>query len=285
MAARIIDGKAIAATVRGEVAEGVRAFAAAHGRPPGLALVRVGDDEASAWYVRSKHKAATEVGLRAEEHALPAGAGTEVVLALVERLNADDATDGILVQLPLPSGIDERRILEAIDPAKDVDGLHPINLGKLVENRPDRLTAPTPMGVMRLIREAGCDLRGRKAVVIGRSALVGKPMALLLLHADATVTVCHTRTADLAAEVRAADVVVSAAGSIGLVRGAWIKPGACVIDVGLTRGPDGKLHGDVEFAAAAERAGAITPVPGGVGPMTIAALLENALRAARMRRS
>ena len=279
----IIDGKAIAAKVRAEGASGVEAFAAEHGRAPGLALIRVGDDEGSAWYVRSKHKAAAEVGLRAEEIHLAAGTTTDEVLAQVRRLGADDATDGILVQLPLPAGCDAQRILDAIDPAKDVDGLHPVNLGRLVENRADRLTAPTPVGVMRLLREAGCELRGKRAVVIGRSALVGKPMALLLLHADATVTVCHSRTVDLEAEVRRADVVVAAAGRIGLVRGAWIKEGAYVVDVGLTRGPDGKLAGDVEFAAAAERAAAITPVPGGVGPMTIASLLENTLLAARLR--
>ncbi len=283
VAARIIDGKAIAAQVRGEVAEGVRAFAAAHGRAPRLELIRVGDDPASASYVRSKHKAATEAGIEVAEHHLPEDAGTAQILALIERLNADEQVDGILAQLPLPAGCDEQAVLDAIDPAKDVDGLHLVNQGKLLAGRKDGLVACTPAGVMRLLREAGCDPRGKKAVVIGRSSLVGKPVALLLLQADATVTICHTKTADLEAEVRAAEIVVAAAGSLGLVRGAWIREGAWVIDVAMNRDEAGKLAGDVEFAAAAERAAAITPVPGGVGPMTIALLLQNTLRAAVLR--
>ena len=284
MAAQIIDGKAIAAKVRGEVAEGVRAFAAAHGRPPGLAMIRVGHDAGSEIYVRGKLKAATEVGLAAVEHHLPEETTTAEMLAMVERLNEDEATDGILVQLPLPAACDEQRILDAIAAGKDVDGFHLVNVGKLLSGRTDGIQPCTPAGVMRLLAEAGCDPRGKKAVVIGRGNIVGKPMAVMLLQADATVTVCHRQTPDLAAELENADIVVAAAGSAELVRGAWIKPGACVIDVGMNRGDDGKLKGDVEFAAAAERAGAITPVPGGVGPMTIAMLLANTLRAALLRR-
>jgi methylenetetrahydrofolate dehydrogenase (NADP+)/methenyltetrahydrofolate cyclohydrolase len=244
--------------------------------------VRVGVDEGSAAYVRSKRKAALEVGLRAEEHHLPADTTTAEVRAVVERLNADAAVDGILVQLPLPAGCDERAILDAIAPEKDVDGLHPVNAGKLAAGRDDGLVPCTPLGVMRLLAEAGCDPRGKDAVVIGRSPLVGRPMAHLLVRADATVTVCHAQTRDLEAKVRGAEIVVAAAGSPGLVLAGWIRPGAVVIDVGLTRGADGKLHGDVE-PSAAERAAAITPVPGGVGPMTIAGLLANALRAALLR--
>lgn len=283
MAARILDGKAIAAAVRAEVAEGVRGFVGAHGRPPTLVLIRAGDEGASASYVRGKLKAATEAGIRAEERHLPADTTTAEVLAVVRHLNADDEVDGILVQLPLPPRCDERAILDAVTPEKDVDGLHPVNAGKLAAGRDDGIVPCTPVGVMRLLAEAGCDPRGRKAVVIGRSALVGRPLALALLAADATVTVCHRGTCDLAAEVRDAEILVSAAGVPGLVRADWIRPGAVVIDVGLTRGVDGRLHGDVE-PAAADRAAAITPVPGGVGPMTIAGLLVNTLRAAERRR-
>ena len=283
MAAQIIDGKAVAAKVRAEVAEGVRAFAAERGRPPALAVILAGHDPGSEIYVRGKLKAAAEVGIRAEERHLPEETTTAEVLAAVEALNADPTIDGILVQLPLPKGCDEQRILDAIAAEKDVDGFHLVNVGKLLAGRSDGIRACTPAGVMRLLAEACCDPRGKKAVVIGRSNIVGKPMAVMLLQADATVTVCHSRTADLEAEVRSADIVVAAAGRAELVRGSWVKPGAYVIDVGMNRGADGKLKGDVEFAAAAERAAAITPVPGGVGPMTIAMLLANTLRAARLR--
>lgn len=281
MSACILDGKFVAAKVRGEVAEETKKFVEERGRPPGLAVVRVGDDPASQVYVRGKIKACQEVGFHSEEHHLPQSAATAEVLAVVERLNGDPAIDGILVQLPLPSQVDEQAVLDAIAPEKDVDGFHLVNAGKLLSGRSGGIRACTPLGIMRLLAEAGCDPRGKKAVVIGRSNIVGKPMALLLLGADATVTICHSRTPDLEAEVRQADIVVAAVGRAGLVRGAWIKEGAYVIDVGMNRLPDGKLVGDVEFEAAKERAAAITPVPGGVGPMTIAMLLANTLQTAR----
>ncbi len=279
---RIIDGKAIAARVRGEVADEVRKFAAEFGRPPGLTAVRVGEDPASEVYVRSKVKDCLEVGIRGEQKHLPATATTEEILAVVEALNHDPAIDGILVQLPLPKGTDELRILDAIAPEKDVDGFHLINAGKLFAGRRDGVRACTPAGCMRLLQEAGCKPEGKHAVVIGRSNIVGKPMAMLLLEANATVTICHSRTPDLPEVVRRADIVVAAVGRAELVKGDWVKPGAYVIDVGMNR-IDGKLVGDVDYAAAFERAEAITPVPGGVGPMTRAYLLENTVRAARLR--
>jgi len=280
LSARILDGKAVAAKVRGEVAEETKKFVERHGRPPGLAVVRVGDDPASQIYVRGKIKACQEVGFHSEEHHLPQVAATAEVLEVVRRLNQNPAIDGILVQLPLPKQVDEQTVLDAIAPEKDVDGFHLVNAGKLFTGRKGGIRACTPLGIMRLLAEGGCDPRGKKAVVIGRSNIVGKPMALLLLEADATVTICHSRTPDLEAEVRQADIVVAAVGRPGLVRGEWIKEGAYVIDVGMNRLPDGKLVGDVDFEAAKERAGAITPVPGGVGPMTIAMLLSNTLQAA-----
>jgi len=283
MTAKLIDGKAIAAKVRGEVAERVKAFAAANGRPPGLAVVRVGHDPASEVYVRGKIKASGEVGIHSEEHHLPDSATTAEVLAAVRKLNEDPAIDGILVQLPLPKQVDELTVLDAIAPEKDVDGFHLINAGKLVSGRRDGVRACTPFGIMRLLREAGCNPEGKRAVVVGRSNIVGKPMALLLLEANATVTVCHSRTKDLAAEVSRADIVVAAIGRPQLVRGDWIRDGAYVIDVGMNRLENGKLVGDVEFDKAAERAAAITPVPGGVGPMTIAMLLSNTVDAANAR--
>jgi methylenetetrahydrofolate dehydrogenase (NADP+)/methenyltetrahydrofolate cyclohydrolase len=249
---------------------------------PGLAVVLVGHDPASQVYVRNKTLACTEVGIRTFDHHLPAETSEVALLDLVRRLNADPAVDGILVQLPLPAQVDSRRVLLAIDPAKDVDGFHPDNLGRLLLGEP-RFVACTPSGVMMLLAEAAAPLAGARAVVVGRSNIVGKPMALLLQAADATVTVCHSRTRDLAAEVARADVVVAALGRPAAIRGAWIREGAVVIDVGTNRLTDGKLVGDVEFAAAAERAAAITPVPGGVGPMTIAMLLDNTLAAARAR--
>jgi methylenetetrahydrofolate dehydrogenase (NADP+) / methenyltetrahydrofolate cyclohydrolase len=282
MPARVLDGKALAARVRDEVAEQVRTLAAG-GVVPGLATVLVGDDPASAVYVRSKHRAAAAVGIETFDHKLPAATAESELLALVDRLNDDPKVDGILVQLPVPRHIDANQILDRIRPDKDVDGFHSDNIGRLAQGRP-RFVSATPKGCMRLLQQAGVDVAGANAVVIGRSVMVGRPMALLLTNASATVTLCHSRTRDLAAHVGQADIVVAAVGSRELVRGAWIKPGATVIDVGINRTEDGSLVGDVEYAAAAERAGAITPVPGGVGPMTIASLLENTAAAARARR-
>jgi methylenetetrahydrofolate dehydrogenase (NADP+) / methenyltetrahydrofolate cyclohydrolase len=281
MAAKIIDGKALAQRIRGGIAEEVRGLAPS-GVQPGLAVVLVGQDPASQVYVRNKTRACAEVGFRTFDHHLPAETPERDLFDLVARLNADPAVDGILVQLPLPPQVDSRRLLLSIDPAKDVDGFHPDNLGRLVVGEP-RFVACTPSGVMKLLKEAGAQLAGARAVVVGRSNIVGKPMALLLQAADATVTVCHSRTRDLQAEVARAEVVVAALGRPEAIRGAWIREGAIVIDVGTNRTADGKLLGDVEFAAAAERAAAITPVPGGVGPMTIAMLLENTLISAKRR--
>jgi methylenetetrahydrofolate dehydrogenase (NADP+) / methenyltetrahydrofolate cyclohydrolase len=283
VSATLIDGKARAAALRAEVATGVAAFVAAHGRPPGLTVVLVGDDPASAVYVGSKGKACREAGMISGEHRLPANTAEADLLALVTRLNRDPEVDGILVQMPLPAHIDSDRVIAAIDPAKDVDGLHPINTGLLVSGRPG-LVPCTPSGCLMLIEDAIGTIAGVEAVVIGRSILVGKPMAALLLNKSATVTTAHSRTRDLAAHVARADIVVAAVGIPGMVQGEWIKPGACVIDVGINRIalPDGKsrLVGDVDFDSAITRAGWITPVPGGVGPMTIACLLANTLSAA-----
>jgi methylenetetrahydrofolate dehydrogenase (NADP+)/methenyltetrahydrofolate cyclohydrolase len=278
----VIDGAAIAAKVRGEVATRAAALRA-RGIAPGLAVVLVGDDPASQVYVKSKTKAAMEAGVEPMDHRLPATTTEADLLALVDRLNRDDAVDGILVQMPLPKHLDSDRVIRAIDPAKDVDGLHPTSLGLLAQGHPG-FVACTPRGCMRLLAEAGVAIEGARAVVIGRSVLVGKPIAYLLANANATVTMCHSRTRDLAGEVGRADIVIAAIGKPGLVKGAWIRPGAAVIDVGINR-VDGKLVGDVEYAAAAERAGAITPVPKGVGPMTIACLLENTVDACTRRRA
>jgi methylenetetrahydrofolate dehydrogenase (NADP+)/methenyltetrahydrofolate cyclohydrolase len=287
MTARILDGKALAESVRAEVRAGVDAFRAAHGRAPGLDVVLVGADPASVLYTRNKEKASNEVGMRGQLHALPASTREQDVAALVERLNADPAVDGILVQLPLPKSIDPQRVLDRVDPRKDVDGFHPVNAGMLLLGRPGALVACTPLGCMRLLALAGAKLEGAHAVVVGRSIIVGKPMAQLLLAANATVTTAHSRTRDLASLCRQADVLVVAVGKAHLVRGDWIKPGAVVIDVGMNRValPDGKtrLQGDVAFDEAKEVASAITPVPGGVGPMTIAMLLANTLEAAKRR--
>jgi methylenetetrahydrofolate dehydrogenase (NADP+) / methenyltetrahydrofolate cyclohydrolase len=281
VSARVIDGAAIAAKVRGEVATRAAALRA-RGLAPGLAVVLVGDDPASQVYVKSKTKAAMEAGVDPIDHRLPATTTEAELLALVDRLNRDDAVDGILVQMPLPKHLDTDRVIRAIDPAKDVDGLHPTSLGLLAQGQPG-FVACTPRGCMRLLAEAGVAIEGARAVVIGRSVLVGKPIAYLLANANATVTMCHSRTRDLAGEVGRADIVIAAIGKPGLVKGAWIQPGAAVIDVGINR-VDGKLVGDVEYAVAAERAGAITPVPKGVGPMTIACLLENTVDACTRRR-
>lgn len=281
MTARRIDGKACAARLLAAVEQRVTRCQAV-GTTPCLAVVLVGDDPASQVYVRSKERRAAEVGIAARDHRLPASTTTEQLLALVAELNADPAIDGILIQLPLPPQCDAQRILLAVDPAKDVDGFHPDNLGRLMLGQP-RFVACTPLGCMYLLKDAGVQLAGARALVIGRSTIVGKPMAQLLVQADATVTVAHSRTRDLAAEVAQADVVVAAIGRPELVRGAWIKEGAAVIDVGMNRLADGRLVGDVEFAAAEARASAITPVPGGVGPMTIACLLHNVVQAAERR--
>ncbi len=279
--APIIDGKAVAAKVRAEVAKAVEELRP-RGLVPGLTVVRVGDDPASAVYVRGKRKDSEEVGFRSVEHHLPANTSQQELLALVHRLNADPSVHGILVQLPLPKGLEERPVLEAIDPRKDADGFHPYNVGALSIGLPGPRPC-TPAGVMRLLREAGCEPKGKRALVVGRSNIVGKPMALMLLEAHATVTIAHSRTVDLPAEVARADILVAAIGKAEMIRGAWVKPGAVVIDVGMNRLEGGKLVGDVEYAAAAERAGAITPVPGGVGPMTVAMLLANTVAAARRR--
>jgi methylenetetrahydrofolate dehydrogenase (NADP+)/methenyltetrahydrofolate cyclohydrolase len=277
-----IDGKAIAARVRAEVA-GAAAGLRARGIAPTLAVVLVGDDPASAVYVRNKTRAAREAGVDVRDHKLPATTTQAELEVLIAGLNADPIVDGILVQLPLPAPLDADAVICALDPDKDVDGLHPMSLGLLAQGKPGFVPC-TPSGCMRLLAEVGAELSGARAVVVGRSLLVGKPIALLLASASATVTLCHSRTRDLADEVRRADVVVAAVGRPELVRGDWIRPGAVVLDVGINRTADGKLVGDVEFAAAAARARAITPVPGGVGPMTIACLLENTVRAARRRR-
>jgi len=279
--ARVIDGKAAAATLRAAVGVEVERFRTATGRAPGLAVVLVGEDPASSVYVRSKGKATLEAGMASFEHKLAADTSEADLLALVERLNGDAAVDGILVQLPLPPQIDAAKVLAAIDPAKDVDGFHVENVGRLAVGA-DALVPCTPLGCLHLLKDELGDLTGLDAVVIGRSNIVGKPMAMLLLGESATVTIAHSRTRDLPALVRRADIVVAAVGRPEMVHGDWIKPGATVIDVGINR-VDGKLVGDVAFAEAAEVAGAITPVPGGVGPMTIAMLLRNTLVAAHRR--
>jgi methylenetetrahydrofolate dehydrogenase (NADP+)/methenyltetrahydrofolate cyclohydrolase len=281
MAAKIIDGKALAARLRGAMADEARQLTA-QGVRPGLAVVLVGEDPASQIYVRNKTKALAEAGFACFDHHLAAETSEERLLTLVHDLNVDRAVDGILVQLPLPKSIDSKRVLLAIDPAKDVDGFHPENLGRLLIGEP-RFTACTPYGIMKLIEAAGTTVRGATAVVVGRSNIVGKPVAVLLTNADATVTICHSKTKDLATVIGTADILVAAIGRPEMIRGSWIKPGATVIDVGTNRLPSGKLVGDVEFAAAVERAGAITPVPGGVGPMTITMLLANTLDSARRR--
>ena len=282
MTAALIDGKAAAARARVRVAE-VAAELRGAGVVPGLAVVLVGENPASQIYVRSKAKAARDSGVEAFDHALPASTSQAELLALVRQLNDDPAIDGILVQLPLPPQIDARVILESISPAKDVDGFHPENVGLLTVGMP-RFVPCTPKGCMVLLEETGITLRGARAIVVGRSNIVGKPMALLLAAADATVTLAHSKTRDLADEVRRADVVVAAVGKAEMIRGDWVRAGAVVIDVGQNRLPDGRLVGDVEQDAARQRARAITPVPGGVGPMTIAMLLDSTIESARRMR-
>lgn len=281
MPARILDGKAVAERLTGEVRARVAARVAA-GRPaPGLAVVLVGENAASQIYVRNKRRTTDAVGMRSIAADLPAHATEEELLATIGRLDADPAVNGILVQLPLPPRIAAERVIERIDPAKDVDGFHPCNVGRLALKMP-ALRPCTPYGCMRLLAETGEDLVGKYAVVIGQSNIVGRPMALELLMARCTVTICHSATRDLPGLVRQADIVVAAVGKARFVRGDWIREGAIVIDVGINRTPDGGLAGDVDFAAARERASWITPVPGGVGPMTIATLLDNTLRAAEL---
>jgi methylenetetrahydrofolate dehydrogenase (NADP+) / methenyltetrahydrofolate cyclohydrolase len=281
MAARVIDGKAVGAAVRAKVADEVVAYEAECGRTPMLVTVIVGDDPASEIYVRNKHRACEEVGMRSSHHGLPGDTSENKLLELVAELGMDRDVDGILVQLPVPDQIDPDRVVAAIDPAKDVDGLTPVNAGLLAHGMPG-LVPCTPAGVMELLHHEGVELEGAEAVVVGRSKLVGVPIARLLLQANATVTMCHSRTRDLAEVCRRGDVLVAAAGSPGLIGADAIKPGAVVIDVGTNRTEDG-LRGDVDFEAALDVAEAITPVPGGVGPMTIAMLLVNTLAAARAR--
>ena len=277
MSATIIDGKATAQRKREDIGRRVTALVD-RGVTPGLAVVIVGEDPASEIYVRSKHKACAETGILSFKYELPESTSEDELLSLVEKLNNDDTVHGVLVQLPLPSHIDEDKVIEAIDVEKDVDGFHPMSVGRMMIGK-DAFLPCTPHGCMVLLEETGIDLTGKEAVVVGRSNIVGKPISILLLEKHATVTICHSRTKDLPEVVRRADVVVVGVGRPEMVKGDWIKEGAVVIDVGINR-VDGKLVGDVEFDAAAERASAITPVPGGVGPMTIAMLLENTLKSA-----
>ncbi len=280
--AKILDGKAIAKTVRAEVAEGVKKFTERYGRAPGLHVVLAGEDQASQVYVRNKEKAAKEAGIAGKVHRLATTVTQSELVALVRQLDDDPDVDGILVQLPLPDGVEDGPVLEAIDPEKDVDGFHATNVGKLWSGLPG-LVPCTPQGCIRLLAEGGVSLKGARAVVVGRSNIVGKPMAALLIREHATVTVAHSRTKDLQGVCREADVIVAAVGRAKMIRTDWVKPGAAVIDVGMNRDENGKLCGDVDFASVQEVAGAITPVPGGVGPMTIAMLLDNTLRAAHAR--
>ena len=279
----ILDGKAVAQRVTDDVRSGVAAFVAAGNPAPGLAVVLVGENAASQVYVRNKRKTTETVGMRSFAHDLPADTGEDALLALIDRLNDDPAVNGILVQLPLPRHIHAEKVTERIDPKKDVDGFHPYNVGRLVLKMPV-LRPCTPYGCMRLLKETGVDLVGMNAVVIGQSNIVGRPMALELLMARCTVTICHSATRDLPGTVRGADIVVAGVGKANFVQRDWVKPGAIVIDVGINRLPDGKLCGDVDFEAVKDLASWITPVPGGVGPMTIATLLSNTLTAAKWQR-
>ena len=282
MTAQIIDGRRVAADIQRDLRARIENRVAAGRRRPSLAVVMVGEDPASAIYVRNKRKACEEAGIRSLAYDLAADTTQDALDALIAELNADPVIDGILVQLPLPGQLDARRVIEAIDPAKDVDGFHPYNIGRLAQRIP-LLRPCTPAGVMALLEYYDIPVRTQRAVVVGASNIVGRPMALELLLAGATTTVCHRFTQDLAAELADADIVVVAVGKPALVKGEWIKPGAVVVDVGMNRLPDGKLCGDVEFDAATERAGWITPVPGGVGPMTVAMLMNNTLDAAERR--
>lgn len=285
MSARLIDGRALATRVRARIADDVARLTAEHGVVPGLAAVLVGDDPASRTYVGMKHRATEAAGMRSEQHLLPADTTEADLLALIDRLNADDAIDGILVQLPLPDGLDARIVQRRVAPEKDVDALNPYTAGLLANGEPTFL-ACTPAGVLELLDEAGVDCRGAEIVIVGRSTLVGRPLSIMLTlkGRDATVTLAHSRTRDLGAVCRRADVIVAAVGQQGLITADMVRPGAIVIDVGTNRTADGRLVGDVDFESVAEVAGAITPVPGGVGPMTVTMLLQNTLTAARLRR-
>ncbi|MDP9011886.1 MAG: bifunctional methylenetetrahydrofolate dehydrogenase/methenyltetrahydrofolate cyclohydrolase FolD [Pseudomonadota bacterium] len=278
----VLDGKAVAARIRAEVKVGAAEFARVRGRPPGLAVVKVGADPASAVYVRNKRLACEEAGIKSFAFDLPQDISRAQLRAQVRALNEDPQVDGILVQLPLPAALDSSEVMDLVDPAKDVDGFHPYNTGLLAQKRP-RLRPCTPYGIIRLAQEYGIALHGLRATVVGASNIVGRPMALELMLAGATVTVCHTRTRDVKAEVERAEVVIAAVGRPGMVRGEWIRPGAAVFDVGINRTEAGRLVGDVDYDAAAARAAWITPVPGGIGPMTIAMLLSNTLDAATAR--
>jgi len=279
LAGRIIDGKAIAAKIRNEVKQEVKDLQE-RGLTPGLAVVLVGDDPASQIYVRMKEKACDETGIYSEKHVMPAETTQQALLAKIRELNEDDAIHGILVQLPLPGQLDESEVIHSISVQKDVDGFHPVNVGKVFAGE-DGFAPCTPAGIMELIRSTGVDPTGKRAVVVGRSNIVGKPVAVLLLAANATVTICHSRTQNLAGECRNADILVAAVGRPEMIKGDWVKPGAVVIDVGINR-TDSGLVGDVDFDEAISNAAHITPVPGGVGPMTIAMLMKNTVRAARM---
>ena len=282
MSAKIIDGKQVAARCREELKQQVAALRA-RGIIPGLAVILVGEDPASQVYVRNKHRACEELGIHSEQYTLPADTDRQTLLDLIMELNGREEIDGILVQLPLPGHLDEKEILSAIDPAKDVDSFHPQNVGRLVIG--DYFFAPcTPSGILTLIDSAGVDLTGKECVVIGRSNIVGKPMALMLLHRNATVTVCHSKTRDLPSVTRRADVLISAVGKAGIVTADMVKPGAVVIDVGMNRNQAGKLCGDVDFESVSRVAGYLTPVPGGVGPMTITMLLRSTVLSAQNRR-
>jgi methylenetetrahydrofolate dehydrogenase (NADP+) / methenyltetrahydrofolate cyclohydrolase len=282
MAAQLIDGRQLAGTVKAEVRSGIEALMASGGRRPGLAVIKVGEDAASTVYVRNKRRACEEVGIRSLAYDLPGDTAESRLLALIDALNHDPAVDGILVQLPLPEQISRTAVIERINPAKDVDGFHPYNIGRLAQRIP--LMRPcTPYGVIRLLQHIGApfNFKGQNAVVVGASNIVGRPMSLELLLTGATATVCHRFTVDLREHVNRADILIVAAGKPGLIPGEWVRPGSIVIDVGMNRLPDGHLVGDVEFPAARARAAWITPVPGGVGPMTVAMLMHNTLQAAR----
>src|SRR5574337_537424 len=278
--ASIIDGKEVSARVRAELKAEIDDLKQEHGLTPGLAVVLVGENPASKVYVRNKTRACEETGIRSFQHTLPDSLSEGDLLDLINELNGSNDVHGILVQLPLPKQINEEKVLEAISPQKDVDGFHPYNMGRLMIGSP-LLQPCTPFGVMRLLESIGADLSGKEAVIIGRSNIVGKPMAMMLLRKNATVTICHSRTKDLPEKVRGADIVIAAMGKAQFVKGDWIKEGAIVIDVGINRMPDGKLVGDVDFDGASRKASFITPVPGGVGPMTIAMLLKNTVEAAK----
>jgi methylenetetrahydrofolate dehydrogenase (NADP+)/methenyltetrahydrofolate cyclohydrolase len=278
--AQLIDGNKLSGKLREQIKAGVDQLQKQRGIQPGLAVVLVGDNEASKIYIRNKEKACAKVGIQSFQHFLPGDTKREMLAHLIEQLNQDPHVHGILVQLPLPKHLEDFDVTQAIDPKKDVDGFHPQNVGNLVTGRPGFLSC-TPFGIMKMFEEIGYPLEGKEAVVIGRSNIVGKPMGMMLLAENATVTYCHSKTKNIADKVKASDVVVAALGRSEFVKGDWIKPGAVVIDVGINRSPDGKLLGDVEFSKARERAAYITPVPGGVGPMTITMLLWNTLESAK----